>query len=174
MIGEPLDSSSYAAGPWSTIGRAGESRAIEMTKSLLELQGFAVSLKPSLDSHGDDRIFSIGGMDYSGQVTSIPGAPEFWREAKQTSTSTVVTPQHAASWLDDGIEKKAQGMTSQQHSRTILILDAHEWGDRLAGPEVVSYLMATDVNPAQRFGFAGISIAGNSPSNSTWLGGSLL
>ncbi len=173
MTNPPNESSAYTAGPWSQIGHAGERGAIEMTKRLLENQGILVAVKPSRDSDGDDKIFSIGGIDYTVQVTSIPGAPEFWSEAKQDSTGTVATPQHAASWLHGGIEKKSRGMTDDQRANTILILDAHGWGDRLTKPEIISHLMAPDVNPAQKYRFAGISIAGNSPSNSTWFGGGL-
>jgi len=167
----PDDSSAFTAGPSSAIGRAGEPRAIEITKSLLESEGFVVSLKPCNDSHGEDKIFSVGGVDYNGQVTTIPGVPSFWRDAKQGSAATVVTPRHAASWLEGGIEKKARAMSDEQRANTILILDAHDWGDRLAKPEIVALLKDSDVSPAEKYGFAGISIAGNSPSNSTWLSG---
>jgi len=167
------ESSAFTAGPSSAIGRAGEPRAIEMTKVLLEGQGFTVSLKSSQDSRGEDKRFSIRGIDYNGQVTSIPDAPTFWRDARQGSAMTVVTPEHAASWLQGGIQKKVQGMPAEQRANTILILDAHDWGDRLAKPEIVAYLSESAANPAETYGLAGIAIAGNSPSNSTWLRGTL-
>jgi hypothetical protein len=165
--------SAFTAGPWSVIGRGGEPRAIGITKSLLEAHGFQVALKDSKDSHGEDRIFSIAGTDYTGQVTSIPDAPKFWGQSRQTSVATTVSPQHAASWLRGGIDKKARVMSEEQRANTILVLDAHHWGDRLAKPEIVALLTDSAINPALKYGFAGISIAGNSPSNSTWLAGGL-
>ena len=167
------ESSAFTAGPSSAIGRAGESRAIEMTKVLLEGHGFSPSLRSAQDSRGEDKLLSIRGIDYNAQVTTIPDAPIFWRDAKQGSAVTVVTPEHAASWLQGGIQKKVQGMSAEQRSNTILILDAHDWGDRLAKPEIVAYLSDSSTNPAEKHGLAGISIAGNSPSSSTWLGGTL-
>ena len=172
-MSQPEDGSAFTAGPSSVIGRAGEPRAIELTKGLLEHQGFAVSLKSSQDSRGEDKIFSILGTDYNGQVTTIPGAPDFWRVAMKGSTATVVTPQHAASWLAASIEKKTRAMSPEQRANTILILDAHDWGDRLAKTEIVAHLNDSTANPADKHGLAGIAIAGNSLSNSTWVGGRL-
>jgi len=116
---------------------------------------------------------AINGVDYTAQVTTVPDAPAFWRAAKQGSALTEATAQQAASWLEQSIAKKTNGMSEAQRANTIVVLDVHDWGDRLAQPETVTRLRDSEVNPAQQSGLAGISIVGNTARTSTWIAGGL-
>ncbi len=173
MTQPPDPPSAFTAGPATPIGRAGELRAIGVTIGLLKAEGYTVEQRPSRDSHGEDAVIAIGGVGYTAQVTTVPDAPVFWREAKHGSAVTQATAQHEASWLEQSIAKKIDGMSGRQRANTIIVLDVHDWGDRLAQPEIVAKLRESDLNPAQKHGLAGIAIAGTTPSTSTWLGGGL-
>jgi hypothetical protein len=173
MTDPPNRRSDFTAGPDAAIGRAGEPRVLGITADLLRAAGHDLQPRPSRDSQGEDAVIRIQGIDYTVQATTVPDAPDFWRQARQGSTLTQATIKQTSAWLDRSIDKKVEGMSAEQRARTVLVLDVHNWGDRLAQPAVVNQLRSADSNAARKHGLAGVVVAGSSPSSSTLIVGKL-
>ncbi len=161
---------SFGAGPPVPIGKRGEPRVTELVIELLERAGHSTTTQPSNDARGEDARLLVDDVPHTLQITGIPGAAPFWAAAAHGSTSTQVTTAKAAEWLEYGIAEKARSSDPAELATTILALDVHEWGDRLAGRDVVSKLFRQGQSPAQRYGLAGVAIVGDRLSNSTWFG----
>jgi len=137
----PNKSSAFTAWGETPIGRPAESRAVMVMRGLLTARGHIVEDSSATDEDGEDAGFQIDGVEYDVQVTSIPDAPNFWREVKRHGSAiTHADAEHAANWLQHGISKKTDNISEAQRANTILVLDAHDWSAELADPGIVGYL----------------------------------
>jgi hypothetical protein len=120
------------------------------------------------DAKGVDRIMIVDGESFILQVTIVPQASTFWREASQSSATTQVSQPRAASWLREAIVTKSN-TPSLQDAPVLLAVDVRHAGV-VAMPPLLKEYLTNYVSPDREFGFASVWIVGPLPQYCCRLG----
>lgn len=153
------------------VGRSGERRAVHTLREHLQGQGRGVGvvLREGIDARGEDRILEAEGDDFVVQVTTVPQARDFWRDADTSSARTDVSVPHGGSWLRDAIEAKASRIPPGQRASILLLIDARHAGI-LTAEQVTTEYLVQHPDPVKEFGFASVWVVGPTAGHCTKLG----
>src|SRR5476651_2186341 len=88
------------------VGTRGEPDVMNLLQAALKADGSPLQLAPgALDSRGEDGLLVSGKQRFSLQVTAVPQANSFWRDAARGSGSTEVSKEMAVEWIREAVMK---------------------------------------------------------------------
>ena len=156
----------------SDAGRSAEPTVLGILQAKLNEQGIGHQVERGRDWCGEDGILMVGSHRLVIQVVTGVPDPSFWKSAKTTSASRVLSTLRAAELLENAIAMKARTIGESQARSTLLVIDARHAG-ALASAAVLADYARQFGDPAVRHQFSAVWIVGPTVPHTTRLGSRL-
>jgi hypothetical protein len=153
------------------VGRRGEGIVADRVITQLRAESHIIVELEHNDSGGEDRQIKCDTDKITVQVVTVPGAPEFFRDASHGSASTSVTPAEAARWIYEAVLRKKDQYEPDLRAQMLLAVDVRAVGV-LVCSSIIEKLTAQNGALCETTGFGGIWLVGPSDSRCIRLPGS--